>query len=280
MRTAKETRARAWQTLREGDTYGAFLLALLLLAAVALIVVVPALILFAGFVVTAAALATNGGQGLGAECTRDAMALLEGLGERLGELQPGLIAGAVVVSTALTLLFFYMVGFATWSKCAMSMAAARGGLKTTHALSGWGNGWRMAKLVLWRDFFVFLRLLLLVVPGVIAFYSYVMAPFLQVDHPDWPPRRCLAESERLMEGNRMRFFVLCLSFIGWYLLAMLVHLLVHVGGIAQFFLEPYPSTAVAHFYEELLDNDPEQPHAETAPEPEAPQDDSREPEQV
>ena len=268
MRIAEETRALAWQVLRAKDTYGTFLLALLLLTAVCVLAVLPCIMAVVGFVVVMAAMAAKGNPGGCGESLDDAMALLTSLGDRIGDLQPGIIAGSVVISAVVVVVFLYLIGFATWSRNAMAIAAARGGIRTAHAFSGWGNGWRMVTLILWRDTFVFLQLLLLIVPGVRAAYSYAMAPFLQIDHPDWTALRCIDESKRLMEGNRWRLFCLAISFIGWYLL---VELAIQIGGIAQFFLEPYPSTATAIFYDELLDNDPEQPRADAASGEEPPQ---------
>lgn len=271
MRIAKETRALAWQALRAKDTYGTFLLALLLLTAVRVLAVLPCIMAVVGFVVVMAAMAAKGNPGGCGESLDDAMALLTSLGDRIGDLQPGIIAGSVVISAAVVAVFLYLIGFATWSRNAMAIAAARGGIRTAHAFSGWGNGWRMVTLVLWRDTLVFLQLLLLIVPGVRAAFSYAMAPFLQIDHPDWTALRCIDESKRLMEGNRWRLFCLGISFIGWYLLVVLVNLAIQIGGIALFFLEPYPSTATAIFYDELLDDDPGQPRADAASGEEPPQ---------
>lgn len=275
MRTAKETRTLAWQTLSANDCYGNYLLGQLLLSAVALLAIVPMFLLLMGF---AMALAL-GAPDASAEKPADPAAIVESLDsplaevakkppdpavlvERLRALPPAAVAGVFAVSALVAIALFYLYGFVTWSKCAMAIAAVRRGLRPTHALSGWGNGWRMAKLLVWRDTLVFLYFLLLIVPGVIASFSYAMAPLLQVDHPDWSPRRCLDESKRLMEGNRIRLFTLGISFIGWYLLAALASQLVpFVGGFASFFLEPYPATAGGLFYEELLD-------ANAVPEPE------------
>ena len=49
MRIAKETRALAWQALREKDTYGTFLLAQLLLTAVGVLAVLPCIMVVVGF---------------------------------------------------------------------------------------------------------------------------------------------------------------------------------------------------------------------------------------
>ena len=49
----------------------------------------------------------------------------------------------------------------------------------------------------------------------------------------------------MMEGHKMQFFLLQLSFIGWALLCLLTL------GIGFFFLQPYMSVATASFYLDL-----------------------------
>ncbi|MGN0846521.1 MAG: DUF975 family protein [Kiritimatiellia bacterium] len=161
------------------------------------------------------------------------------------------VLGSMAAATVFVVGVLYLAGFATWGQRAMSIALLRGGLTVSHGLSGWGNGWRMVGLILWQQTFVFLWALLLIVPGVRAAFSYAMASFLLVDHPDWAPRTCLAESKRMMEGHRWRYFCLNMSFIGWWLLAALAS--VGIGNFAMMLLVPYVDAARAAFYEDLLD---------------------------
>ena len=87
-------------------------------------------------------------------------------------------------------------------------------------------------------------LLLLIVPGIMAAYSYAMTEFLLADNPDLTPSEALAQSKAMMYGNRWRLFCLQISFIGWSILANITV----IGGI---FLTPYVETASAAFYREL-----------------------------
>lgn len=66
---------------------------------------------------------------------------------------------------------------------------------------------------------IFLWSLLFVIPGIIAALRYSQAFYLRVDHPDWTASQCIAESSRLMMGNKGKYFGLMLSFIGWMILA-------------------------------------------------------------
>ncbi len=231
--TASEFRRRAREKLftPQGTTgYGTYLLGLLLQMLVLVAGLVTLLALFAGSCV-----------GL--------YAFLKGTSTV--EPTPTTYAVSFLASAVLVMGILYLFGFVTWGQKAMSMALMRGGLKSSHGLSGWGNGWRMVSLILWQQTFVFFWALLLIVPGVRAVFSYAMAPYLLIDHPDWTPRQCIAESKRLMEGHRWRYFCLNLSFIGWQVLALVSAQF--LGGFTTMLLTPYVDSACAAFYEDLLD---------------------------
>ncbi len=180
----------------------------------------------------------------------------------LGERQYWPFVGAVVV---LTLIFavaiipsvlllliplFYLVGFMTWSVASMALATMRRTMKFALFSSGWGHGWHMLWVLCVQWFYLQLWFLLLVVPGIIKSFSYSMTTYIAIDHPDWTANQCITESRRIMDGNKWRYFCLCFSFIGWYLLLIPAALL-PCGGLAQFFLQPYFQTASAAFYEDI-----------------------------
>lgn len=70
-----------------------------------------------------------------------------------------------------------------------------------------------------RFIFIFLWSLLLVIPGIIAAYSYAMTPYILCESPDMTAREAIKKSKELMKGNRWRLFCLEISFIGWEILA-------------------------------------------------------------
>lgn len=80
-----------------------------------------------------------------------------------------------------------------------------------------GNGFGMQ---FFRGLYTFLWSLLLLIPGIVASYSYYMAPFILVEHPEMTGREAIRESKELMKGNRWRLFCLEFSFLGWELLAI------------------------------------------------------------
>ena len=109
---------------------------------------------------------------------------------------------------------------------------------------GFGNFFRIIWLNAVMSIFVFLWSLLLFIPGFIAGYSYSMAIYLLMDHPEWSARQCLRESKQLMKGHKWELFVLDLSFIGWNILTLIPFVSVYVT--------PYMNLTRAEFYNRLV----------------------------
>lgn len=101
----------------------------------------------------------------------------------------------------------------------------------------------VAKLL--QGVYVFLRSLLLIIPGIIAGYSYAMTPYILAEYPQMPASEAIDRSKEMMTGNRWRLFCLQLSFIGWALLSSLTM------GIGNLWLRPYRHAATAAFYREV-----------------------------
>lgn len=94
--------------------------------------------------------------------------------------------------------------------------------------------------------FIFLWSLLLLIPGIIASYSYAQVYFILADHPNLSASEAIRRSKTMMRGYRWKLFCLHCRFIGWSLLALLFTL-----GIGLFWVQAYSSTAQAHFYETI-----------------------------
>lgn len=93
--------------------------------------------------------------------------------------------------------------------------------------------------------FVFLWSLLLVVPGIIKSFSYSMSYYILAENPDMTAKQSLNESKRIMDGHKMDYFMLMLSFIPWIILGVIT------CGLAFLYVIPYVSTATANFYNEI-----------------------------
>lgn len=240
MKRAYEIRLDAWNALGENGQYMQYVGAYLLLVLAIIAMMIPLMgILGVGIGVSGIApFFAQGGQ-------PDPGLFLD----------PSVMLPLLVSVTVFSLLIIYPLGYVTWGQSAMAIATMRRGLTFGHAFSGWGHGWKMGWIVAVKWTYVSLWTLLLVIPGIIKTLSYAMTEFIAVDHPDWNANKCITESCRLMNGNRWRYFCLCLSFIGWHILVGIANLIPVVGGMAQWFFLPYFESARAAFYENLLDLD-------------------------
>jgi uncharacterized membrane protein len=87
-------------------------------------------------------------------------------------------------------------------------------------------------LFLFMELFVFLWSLLFIIPGIIASFRYSQAFFILADDPDKGIRQCMNESKAMMKGNKAKYFLLSLSFIGWMVLSAIPSGIVEsIGGI-------------------------------------------------
>ena len=69
------------------------------------------------------------------------------------------------------------------------------------------------------NIYIFLWCLLFIIPGIIKSFSYAMTYFIINDHPEYSINQAITESRRMMDGHKMEYFILCLSFIGWFILS-------------------------------------------------------------
>lgn len=99
----------------------------------------------------------------------------------------------------------------------------------------------------WTTFYILAWTLLFIIPGIVASYKYVMAPFILVDNPEMTAGEAITASKELMKGNKGRLFCLSLSFIGWMFLSILTL------GLGNLFLIPYMEASVAAFYCDIKD---------------------------
>ena len=93
--------------------------------------------------------------------------------------------------------------------------------------------------------YILLWSLLLIVPGIMATYSYAMTDYILAEHPELTASEAIAQSKAMMDGSRWRLFCLHLSFIGWDLLCALTL------GLGNLALTPYKQVAEAAFYRDL-----------------------------
>jgi len=96
--------------------------------------------------------------------------------------------------------------------------------------------------------FIFLWMLLLIIPGIIAALSYSMTFFIIADDESIEPMEALKKSKKMMEGYKLKLFYLSIRFFGLALLCILTL------GIGFLWLIPYTYVTMAKFYDDIKDN--------------------------
>ena len=101
--------------------------------------------------------------------------------------------------------------------------------------------------VLLQGLFVFLWALLLIIPGIIKLISYSLVPYLMADskYDNVGISDLLKKSEEMMNGHKIDYFILNLSFIGWHILAIFTLF------ILEIWIVPYQTTANTKFLNDI-----------------------------
>lgn len=144
------------------------------------------------------------------------------------------------------LIYLLIAGPMTLGLTIFSLALSRNNNPRFEMLfDGFQNYAVALAMFLLQALFIFLWMLLLIVPGIIAALSYSQAFFLLADDKTLTPLDAINKSKQLMEGNKWKLFYLGLRFIGWALLCVLT------AGIGFIFLLPYVQVSLAKFYDDL-----------------------------
>lgn len=93
--------------------------------------------------------------------------------------------------------------------------------------------------------FIFLWMLLLIVPGIIAAISYSQTFFIIAEDSSIGPMDALRKSREMMEGYKWKYFEMSLVFFGLSLLCILTL------GIGFLWLVPYAQVSYANFYDDI-----------------------------
>ena len=98
------------------------------------------------------------------------------------------------------------------------------------------------KAMLYKGVLNFLWYLLLIIPGIVKSYAYMMVPYILAENPNIGYKRALELSDQMTYGHKLNIFVLRLSFFGWYFLGVMCCC---VGVI---FVVPYENATMAELY--------------------------------
>ena len=154
-------------------------------------------------------------------------------------------------SISMNILIFFVTGPLTLGGYYLGLNILRENQASIGNVFIWfSEGKRFLKsflLYLLVNLYLFLWTLLFVIPGIIKSFSYAMTYFIINDHPEYSLNQAITESRRMMDGHKMEYFILCLSFIGWFILSCITL------GIGFLWLIPYFYTTSAAFYEEIAE---------------------------
>ena len=119
--------------------------------------------------------------------------------------------------------------------------------RLTHFVYGFEHNYKnVINIFLYKDIYTIAWTCLFIIPGVVKAYEYRMIPYLLCENPDIDKEEAFRISKEMMNGNKMKAFLLDLSFIGWNLLSVLT-----LGFLAIFYVNPYQFSTNAALYEKL-----------------------------
>ena len=112
-------------------------------------------------------------------------------------------------------------------------------------IKDWRFGLKLFALTFVIGVFTMLWSLLFFIPGLIKAISYSQAVLIMIDNPNMGIMEAIKESQKLMNGHKMEFFILDLSFILWLLLVSVTF------GIASVWVTPYMQITMVNYYDAL-----------------------------
>ena len=119
-----------------------------------------------------------------------------------------------------------------------------------HLFNGYEYYFKTFSLMIIKGVFIAAWSLLFIIPGIIAAFSYSQAYYILAEHPEKGIMQCLRESKIMMNGNKSKYFVILLSFFGYYfLIAMIQGILLQmkVNSLIISFVILIPAAALAAY---------------------------------
>lgn len=180
--------------------------------------------------------------------------------QRVGEILSGLSRGELlavfgIVTGVLFVALIIGILIKIFIKNPVSVACYKFYIENTEQPAGFdvfgkifksGSALNIFAVMFMRDLIISLFSLLFVVPGIIKSYQYRMIPYILAENPSIGWKEALAESKRMMDGQKMNAFILDLSFIGWVILGIIT-----LGLGLIFYVDPYVRATDAELYKVL-----------------------------
>ncbi len=143
----------------------------------------------------------------------------------------------------------FMLGFAMFY-----LSFSRGeSPQYTRMFEGFHTWTRALGAYLLKNLYVLLWSLLLIIPGIIAVFSYSQTFYILAEDKTISVNDAIDKSKAMMKGHKWKLFGLQCRFIGWALLSVLTM------GIGLLWLVPYVQVSLAKFYDDIKGVKPAEP---------------------
>ena len=111
---------------------------------------------------------------------------------------------------------------------------------------GMNNWFRAILAAIWKYIWLLLWFMLFIIPGIIKFFAYSQIFFIVAEYKKVSIPRALNISKIITQGHKMDLFVMCLSFLGWAILASIP------AGLGFIWLRPYMHMSFVNAYHAML----------------------------
>ena len=158
--------------------------------------------------------------------------------------------GAEGLSYSINLIALLLGGVISVGLCRflLNMATGREEARFDNLFSGFNIYLKTLGLNILITLAVVAGTLLFIIPGIIVSLMFSQAFYILSEDPSKSITQCISESVNLMTGHKWALFYLELTFIGWWLLAVITL------GIAALWVSPYQKLTEANFYLYLKNN--------------------------
>ena len=151
-----------------------------------------------------------------------------------------------VIPTVGSVLALFIAGPMLVGVSMFSLSLSRGeSARLEQIFEGFKNYGTVLGAYLLMVLFIFLWMLLLIIPGIIAAIAYSQTFYILAEDYTIGSMDALKKSKEMMDGYKWKYFCLGLRFIGWALLCILTL------GIGFLWLSPYIQISYAKFYEDI-----------------------------
>ncbi len=155
------------------------------------------------------------------------------------------VAVVASVGVVVSIIFFVLGSVVQVGYASFHLNLHDGGGDVRDLFSYFGSFGKCLVLRILTSIFTALWSILFIIPGIVAGYSYAMAPYILAENPQMSANEAIRASKELMRGHKWRLFCLDMSFIGWHLLTLVTF------GLSELVIGPYQAQAHAVFYKNL-----------------------------